>query len=82
MTKGRKAALKAWETIRQREAQMSPAELKALHQKRSKTAKKAAYKAWETMNAREEKMTEAEKLDLAEKRSNAAKKAWRTMRAG
>ena len=81
MKKGRKAALKAWETIRQRESEMTSGEQKALHQKRSKTAKKAAYKAWETMYAREAKMTEAEKLDLAEKRSNAAKKAWRTIRA-
>jgi hypothetical protein len=45
VSKGTLAAKKAWETMRAREANMTPAQLKSLHAKRSNASKKA----WVTM---------------------------------
>jgi hypothetical protein len=42
-----RAAKKAWKTMKDREAKMSPKQLKALHQKRSDAAKKA----WDTIRS-------------------------------
>ena len=46
--KRHRAALKAWETMRKRERELTPMERESLHRRRVR----AAHKAWRTMRAK------------------------------